>query len=76
MGSIFSAPSPPSLPPPPPLPPLPTMDDPEVKRAAERRRLAERKRRGRRSTILTSGLGDPSAAPVSRPSLTRPNLGG
>jgi hypothetical protein len=76
MGSIFSAPSPPPPPPPPPLPPIPTADDPEVKRAAEQRRLSERKRRGRRSTILTSGLGDPSTAPVGRPTLTRTQLGG
>jgi len=46
---------------PPPPPAVPTEDDPAVKAAAEDAAKKEkdlaRKRKGRRSTILTSGLG-------------------
>ncbi len=66
MGALFSPPSPP---PPPPPPPVPTFDSPEIDDAREERRKAELRRRGRRSTILTSGLGDAGVAPVRRTGL-------
>ena len=66
MGFIFSPPKPPPLP---PLPPLPTLKDPEVEARRKRVRLAAVKRRGRVATILTSGEGDLSQAPVTRPEL-------
>lgn len=72
MTTLFAPPKPPSLPPP---PPLPTEDDPAVEEARKKRRLAEIKRKGRRATILTSGLGDGSEASVNRPRLTN-RLGG
>ncbi len=70
MGSLFSSPSPP-----PPLPPVPTPEDPAIDAARKKRRLAELRRKGRAATILTSGLGDRSEAPVTRPGLNR-QLGG
>lgn len=72
MGSLFSSPSPP---PPPPPPPVPTPEDPAVDEARRKLRQAELRRRGRRATILTSGLGDRSAAPTGRPGLVN-RLGG
>lgn len=75
MGALFSSPSPPSVPPPPPPPPVPELDDPAVEAARKKLRLSERKRLGRGKTILTSGLGDPGAAPINRPGLTN-KLGG
>ncbi|GEM_PF-4522525 len=66
MGSIFSPKSPP---PPPPAPEVPTPEDPEIQQRKEDVRLAALKRRGRASTILTSGAGDPSAPNLSRPTL-------
>lgn len=66
MGSLFS---PPELAPPPPPPPVPTPDDPAIDEARRKLRQAELRRKGRRSTILTSGLGDTGAAPARRPQL-------
>ena len=63
MGSLFS----PKMPPIPPVQPLPEPPSAEVS-AEEKERLAseraalERKRRGRKSTILTSPLGDQTEA--------------
>ena len=72
MGSLFNPPQPPA---PPPPPPVPTPDDPAIDEARERLRRAELLRRGRRSTILTSGLGDSSPAPARRSALSN-RLGG
>lgn len=67
MASLFSAPKPPPLP---PLPPLPKITDPAVEEAKRKARLAAQKRRGRGGkTILTSGLGDASEAPIQRKTL-------
>jgi hypothetical protein len=66
MGALFSPPQPP---PPPPPPEVPTLDSPEIDKASDELRKAELRRRGRRSTILTSGLGDLSKAPPLRPGL-------
>lgn len=66
MSSLFSPPSP-SLPPPPPPPPTPA--DPSVQRQKEQARQAQLRRMGMRATVLTSGLGDARAAPVTRPQL-------
>ena len=62
-----SPPSPPSLPPPPP--PLPQRDDAALKARKEEERLARKRRMGFGKTILTSGLGDTSKAPVARKTL-------
>jgi hypothetical protein len=72
MGSIFNPPQPPPLPPP---PPVTTPDDPAIDEARQRLRKAELSRKGRRSTILTSGLGDSSVAPARRTNLSN-RLGG
>ncbi len=64
MSSLFSPPSPPA---PPPPPPAPTMADPAVQQQKEQERQARLRRMGMRGAILTSGLGDTSAAPVNRP---------
>jgi hypothetical protein len=61
---IFSSPAAP-----PPPTPLPTPEDPEIKKRKEEVRMAALRRTGRASTILTSGLGDPTHAPVARPTL-------
>lgn len=66
MGALFSPPQPP---PPPPPPPVPTPDDPAIDEARQRLRKAELSRKGRRSTILTSGLGDSTVAPARHPGL-------
>ncbi|MGB8274061.1 MAG: hypothetical protein WCF16_02195 [Alphaproteobacteria bacterium] len=63
---FFSAPSPPPLP---PLPPLPEKSDAEVQAAALAERLRAARARGRAATILTSGLGDLSSAPVTAKTL-------
>jgi hypothetical protein len=65
MGGLFSGP--PDIPPPPPPPPTP--EDPAIKRRREEVRLAALQRKGRASTVLTSGTGDTTAAPVKRPTL-------
>ena len=70
MGSIFS----PKMPPIPPVQPLPEPPKAEVS-AEEKERLAseraalERKRRGRKSTILTSPLGDQTEAETEKKTL-------
>ena len=67
MGSLFS----PKMPPLPPVQPLPEPPKAEVS-AEEKERLAseraalERKRRGRKSTILTSPLGDQTEAETEK----------
>lgn len=66
MPALFSKPKPLSLPAP---PPLPKFEDPEVIEARRRARITARKRQGRSESILTSGLGDVSAAPVERKTL-------
>jgi len=67
MTSLFSSPKPPPLP---PIPPLPKITDPAVEEAKRKARLAAQKRRARGGkTILTSGLGDVSEAPVVRKTL-------
>jgi hypothetical protein len=70
MGSLFS----PKMPPLPPVQPLPEPPSAEVS-AEEKERLAseraalERKRRGRKSTILTSPLGDQTEAETEKKTL-------
>ena len=69
MGSLFK----PKIPPPPPQP-LPEPPKAEVS-AEERERIAaeqaalERRRRGRKSTILTSPLGDQTEAETEKKTL-------
>tara|TARA_Y100000816_G_C25958107_1_gene499907 strand:- start:67 stop:288 length:222 start_codon:yes stop_codon:yes gene_type:complete len=70
MGSLFS----PKMPPIPPVQPLPEPPKAEIS-AEEKERLAseraalERKRRGRKSTILTSPLGDQTEAETEKKTL-------
>ena len=70
MGSLFK----PKMPPLPPVQPLPEPPKAEVS-AEEKERLAseraalERKRRGRKSTILTSPLGDETEADTEKKTL-------
>ena len=70
MGSLFS----PKMPPLPPVQPLPEPPSAEVS-AEEKERLAseraalERRRRGRKSTILTSPLGDETEADTEKKTL-------
>ena len=70
MGSLFK----PKMPPIPPVQPLPEPPKAEVS-AEEKERLAseraalERKRRGRKSTILTSPLGDQTEAETEKKTL-------
>ena len=70
MGSLFS----PKMPPLPPVQPLPEPPSADVS-AEEKERLAseraalERKRRGRKSTILTSPLGDQTEAETEKKTL-------
>ena len=70
MGSLFS----PKMPPLPPVQPLPEPPKAEVS-AEERERIAaeqaalERRRRGRKSTILTSPLGDQTEAETEKKTL-------
>ena len=70
MGSLFS----PKMPPLPPVQPLP--DPPKSEMSAEdKERIAaeqaalERRRRGRKSTILTSPLGDQTEAETEKKTL-------
>ncbi len=64
LTSIFTGPpSPPALPEP---PPLPSRDDPAIAARQKELAAAEARRMGRGKTILTSGLGDPGVAPVTR----------
>lgn len=51
------------------FPPIPTIDSGAVEGAREEERRRAGRRRARSDTILTSGLGDVSQAPVARPSL-------
>ena len=70
MGSLFK----PKMPPIPPVQPLPEPPKAEVS-AEEKERLAseraalERRRRGRKSTILTSPLGDQTEAETEKKTL-------
>lgn len=70
MGSLFS----PKMPPIPPVQPLPEPPKAEIS-AEEKERLAseraalERRRRGRKSTILTSPLGDQTEAETEKKTL-------
>jgi len=65
--NLISPPKPPSLQ---PMPTLPKITDPAVEEAKRKARLAAQKRRARGGkTILTSGLGDVSEAPVQRKTL-------
>jgi hypothetical protein len=64
--SFFDPPSPPS---PPSLSPPPRRDDAAIKARKEEERLARKRRMGFGKTILTSGLGDTSKAPVARKTL-------
>ena len=70
MGSLFK----PKMPPIPPVQPLPEPPKAEIS-AEEKERLAseraalERKRRGRKSTILTSPLGDQTEAETEKKTL-------
>lgn len=67
MGFIFDSPKPPPLP---SLPSLPKITAPAVAEAKRKALLAAQKRRARGGkTILTSGLGDVSEAPVVRKTL-------
>lgn len=58
-----------SSPAPQPLQPLPTPEDPAIAERKRREREAAKNRKGRGSTIITGGLGDPGEAPVQRPTL-------
>ncbi len=63
--SFFSPPKPAPI----VFPPIPTLDTGAVKEAREEERRRAGRRRARSDTILTSGLGDVSQAPVARPTL-------
>ena len=70
MGSLFS----PKMPPLPPVQPLPEPPKAEVsaeekERIASERAALERRRRGRKSTILTSPLGDQTEAETEKKTL-------
>lgn len=65
MFSSPSLPAPQQAPPPPAA--VPTAEETEAARLKEAG--IQRRRKGRRSTILTSGLGDTSTAPVERKTL-------
>jgi hypothetical protein len=54
---------------PPPAPPPPSKSDAEVQDAALRERERARRARGRASTILTGGEGDPSEASIGNKKL-------
>jgi hypothetical protein len=74
MGSIF-APKMPSLPPVQPLPAAPSteLSSEEKERIASEQASIERKRRGRKSTILTSPLGDTTEAETEKKTLLGSN---
>ena len=65
VSKIFKAPKP-KLP---DLPPAPKRSDTEIQAAAEAERRRARAARGRASTLLTGGQGDPNSAPVSAKTL-------
>lgn len=52
--------------PPPPPPPTPSREDPELRQRQEEERRRARAAQGRRSTIMTGGLGDPEFGQSSR----------
>ncbi len=58
----------------PELPPLPDRNAEDIAARRKQTASAARRSRGRGSTRLSGGLGDPSEANVERPALTR--LGG
>lgn len=64
LGPLLNKPKKPKKPPPPPTP-----QDPAIEDARRRERLRLKRRRGRKATILTGPLGDPSEAPVERKTL-------
>jgi hypothetical protein len=70
MGSLFS-PKMPSLPPvqPLPAPPSTELSQEEKDKIAADQRARERKRKGRKSTILTSPMGDVEEANVGKKTL-------
>ena len=65
MGNLFGSPPPP--PPPPPM--TPTLASPDVNAAARQQAVDAAQADGRAATILTSGQGDTSAAPVAKKTL-------
>ena len=66
MGGLFGSSKPAPLPPP---PPPPKREDPSVKAAAEKERKRMLAKKGRKSTMLTGGLGVTEDAPVEKTSL-------
>ena len=71
MGSLFKAKMPPLPPPPQPLPepPKAEVSAEERERIAAEQAALERRRRGRKSTILTSPLGDQTEAETEKKTL-------
>ena len=71
MGSLFKPKMPPLPPPPQPLPepPKAEVSAEERERIASEQAALERKRRGRKSTILTSPLGDQTEAETEKKTL-------
>ena len=71
MGSLFSPKMPPLPPPPQPLPepPKAEVSAEERERIAAEQAALERRRRGRKSTILTSPLGDQTEAETEKKTL-------
>ena len=67
MGGLFHKPKTPSVAPAPEVPEGPT--EAEKQAALEREKKQQRMARGRRSTILTGGLGLTTEAPVARKTL-------
>jgi hypothetical protein len=55
--------------PPPVIPPAPKVTDPAVQAAANAQRFATAQAQGRRSTILTTGLGDTSETKLGKKQL-------
>ena len=64
-GSLFSSPSPP----PTYAAPTPTLEDDDIQKKRDEERRAQKRRRGLAGTIMTSGLGDTTQAPVARKTL-------
>ena len=71
MGSLFKPKMPPLPPPPQPLPepPKAEVSAEERERIAAEQAALERRRRGRKSTILTSPLGDHTEADTEKKTL-------
>ena len=71
MGSLFKPKMPPLPPPPQPLPepPKAEVSEEERERIAAEQAALERRRRGRKSTILTSPLGDQTEAETEKKTL-------